>query len=99
MFSSQESTETTTCSSFSVPELGDEHLSSQSTVQQSQTIIDTTPSMAIGELNEHRIDARNPATEDTPSEISAAKVPVQSKKVDASIVNTTDHQTSSKDGM
>ena len=94
MFSSQESTATTAYSSFSLPDLGDEHLSSQSTVQQSQTIINTAPSMPVGEFREQKIDARSSVTEDTPSEESAAKVPVQSeKKVDASIVHTTDVRT------
>ncbi|KAL8792928.1 MAG: hypothetical protein Q9195_004425 [Heterodermia aff. obscurata] len=97
MFSSQESTATTACSSFSLPELVDEHLSSQSSVQQSQTIVDTASSMPVGELWERKIVARDSVTDDTPSEISAANVSVQpGKKIDASIVHTTDLQTSSK---
>ena len=104
MFSSQESTATTAGSSFSLPALGNEHLSSQSTVQQSQTIIDTVSSMPVGEFREHKINARSSVTEDLPSEISAANVQVQSekkvdKKVDASMVHTINHQTSSKDCM
>ena len=100
VFSSQESAATTACSSFSLPASGDEHLSSQSTVLQSQTIIDTASSMLVGKSVEHKIDAGSPVTEDAPSEISATNVPVQSeKKGDASIIQTTDHQTSSKNCM
>lgn len=97
VFSSQESTATTASSSFSRPKPADEHLSSQSTVQQSQTIIDTASSMPAGEFREHQTDARSSVLEDTPSEISSVKVPVQSEeKADTSNVNAVDLQTSSK---
>lgn len=89
MFSSQESNVTTVFSSFSAPDVGDEYLSSPSTLQQSQTVLNSTSSAQADQKGNNETDAKSSAAECATVEIPAADiVPPTEKEADTSIDST-----------
>lgn len=96
MFSSQDSSGTAAYSSFSLPDVSDELLPTQSTVQQSQSVLDSASPMLLGAVGDNKPNPKSPAVETEAEEQSAASVRSPPEKtVDASVEETVNAQSSS----
>lgn len=95
MFSSQESNVTTTFSSSSAPDVGDKSLSSQSTLQQSQTVLDSPSSARVDQKGNNETGAKSSAAESVTVEIPAADVAPPPEKEAGALIDTTNLESSS----
>ena len=86
---------TTTFSSSSAPDLRDESFSSQSTLQQSQTVPDSTASARVDQKGDNEAGAKSSAAESVTVEIPAADIAPPPEKEAGALIDPTNLEGSS----